>query len=348
MIDQVPVDNGAEKDADHGERNWRPAADTAALRLRAELLGRIRNFFRERDVLEVETPLLASTTVLDLHLTSMEVRCEGHKEQTADGRTGRRFFLQTSPESFMKRLLAAGSGPIFQLCKAFRDGEVGPHHNPEFTLLEWYRPGFHRETLMDEVESLVRSLLPIGPAMRMTYRDAFCKYAELDPFLASLSALQEYVDRLGFRADADPLDRDTCLDLIVSRVVQPALGPDAVFLYHFPASQAAMARLAADNPLLAERFELFVDGIELANGYHELADSREQRHRFLADREKRSQRQLPNLPMDERLLAALEHGLPDCAGVALGVDRLLMLLASHHTVSAVKLDAVMAFPFWRV
>nr|VFK50343.1 MAG: lysyl-tRNA synthetase, class 2 [Candidatus Kentron sp. TUN]VFK51499.1 MAG: lysyl-tRNA synthetase, class 2 [Candidatus Kentron sp. TUN] len=328
---------------DGGSEDWRPTADLKALGLRAELLARIRRFFAERHVLEVETPLLASTTTTDLHLASMEASCSTGTGQIETGQINQRLFLQTSPESFMKRLLAAGSGPIFQICKAFRAGELGRYHNPEFTLLEWYRPGFDREKLMDEVELLVGSILPIGPAKRMTYTHAFQQHANLDPFQAPLSTLRDCARGLGFAPeDTYTLDRDACLDLILSQVVQPALGQGAVFIYNFPATQASMARIVADDPLVAERFELFINGIELANGYHELADSREQRDRFLADIEKRRQMRLPRLPVDERLLTALGYGLPDCAGVALGVDRLLMLLAETD------LEAVLAFPFPRV
>nr|VFK41556.1 MAG: lysyl-tRNA synthetase, class 2 [Candidatus Kentron sp. TC]VFK44970.1 MAG: lysyl-tRNA synthetase, class 2 [Candidatus Kentron sp. TC] len=320
--------------------DWRPTADLAALRLRAETLACMRGFFAERGVLEVETPLLASTTAPDPHLASMEVDCSGW---SGGGRTGR-FFLQTSPEFFMKRLLAAGSGPIFQIGRAFRAGERGAHHNPEFTILEWYRPAFDREELMNEVESLVRSLLPVGPAERMTYLAAFQRHAGFDPFRAPPSLLRDRAIGLGAAPDdARSLDRNACLDLIFGCIVQPALGEGAVFLFHFPAAQAVMARLATDNPSVAERFELFVDGIELANGYHELTNSREQRSRFLTDGERRKRMGLPEAPVDERLLMALTHGLPDCAGVALGVDRLLMLLSG-----APDLDAVMAFPFSRV
>lgn len=311
------------------------------LRQRARLLAKIRKFFAERGVLEVETPLLASTTATDPHLASIEVRYPAPMEGI--GQSGRRLFLQTSPEFFMKRLLAAGSGPIFQICKAFREGEAGHHHNPEFTLLEWYRPGFDRDRLIDEVQSLIRAILPIGPARRLTHGEAFRQHANLDPLGTPLSVLRERAVGLGAEPeDARSFDRDTCLDLISSRVVQPALGPGAVFLSRFPATQAAMARLATDDPRVAERFELFVDGIELANGYHELTDGREQRDRFIADNEKRRHMGLARIPMDERLLGALDHGLPDCAGVALGIDRLSMLLADRN------LQAVMAFPFSRI
>nr|VFK02664.1 MAG: lysyl-tRNA synthetase, class 2 [Candidatus Kentron sp. H]VFK02763.1 MAG: lysyl-tRNA synthetase, class 2 [Candidatus Kentron sp. H]VFK05620.1 MAG: lysyl-tRNA synthetase, class 2 [Candidatus Kentron sp. H] len=341
------------------EKAWRPVADLAMLRLRAALLQRIRAFFAERDVLEVETPLLASTTTTEPHLASLQVHpgpfgapLDNRQpptnpiEEDHQGTSPRAapLFLQTSPESFMKRLLAAGSGPIYQLCKAFREEEVGRCHNPEFTILEWYRPGFDRAALMDEIDALLRATLGIGPGARIGYAEAFRRHAGLDPFRAPLSTLQDHTRGLGLTPeDAHSLHRDDCLDLILSRVVQPALGPGPVFLSGFPASQAAMARLAPDDPAVAQRFELFVDGIELANGYHELGDAREQRARFLADGAKRRERRLPAVPMDERLLGALAHGMPDCAGVALGVDRLVMLAGGAR-----RLDSVLAFPFSRV
>lgn len=327
-----------------GETAWRPTADVATLRLRAALLGRIRGFFAERDVLEVETPLLASTTATEPHLASIRAHCES----SGRSRPERCLFLQTSPESFMKRLLAAGSGPIFQIGKAFRKEELGRYHNPEFTILEWYRPGFDRGALMDEVDALLASVLGTGAGRRIGYAAAFRRHAGLDPFRAPLSVLRGYARKLGLApAESDSLDRESCLDLILSRRIQPALGPGPVFLTGFPAAQAAMARVVTDragnDTGVAERFELFVDGIELANGYHELGDSREQRVRFLADIAKRRERRLPTVPVDERLLGALAHGMPDCAGVALGIDRLVMLAAA-----AGSLESVMAFPFSRV
>jgi len=317
--------------------DWRPGADLAVLHLRAELLARIRRFFAEQDVMEVETPLLASTTSTDLHLSSLEVHCQ---IQGVD----RLLFLQTSPEFFMKRLLAAGSGAIFQISKAFREGEVGQYHNPEFTLLEWYRPGFDCRALMDEIEILLGLLLDIGPAKRITYAEAFQRHANLDPFHTPLPQLREYTQRLGLRReDAACLDRETCLDLVLSQVVQPVLGTGPVFVTDFPAAQASMARLAIDDPLVADRFELFVDGIELANGYRELLDDQEQRARFLVDIDRRRQKHLAAIPVDDRLLKALRYGLPDCAGVALGFDRLVML-----AVTAANLGQVMAFSCSRI
>ncbi|MBT8421437.1 MAG: EF-P lysine aminoacylase GenX [Gammaproteobacteria bacterium] len=363
-------------------KDWRPAADLTTLRLRAKVLAEIRTFFAERKVLEVETPLLASTTTTEPHLASMEVlhgnshegmhhprhmkeRCP--LQWTSPPRGG---FLQTSPESFMKRLLATGSGPIFQICKAFRAEEVGRHHNPEFTILEWYRLGFDSWALMDEIDELMGAILGTGPGQRISYADAFGRHAGLDPFREPLSALQAYTRTLGVApADSESLEREACLDLILTQVVQPALVPRVtntplnnrqqsidsmqegsrrhlpcaapVFIFGFPANQASMAKLT-DDTAVAERFELFIDGIELANGYRELGDSREQRTRFLADIENRREKRLPEIPVDERLLQALAHGLPDCAGVALGIDRLVMLAAAKTS-----LDEVLAFPFGR-
>jgi lysyl-tRNA synthetase class 2 len=249
----------------------------------------------------------------------------------------------------MKRLLAAGSGSIYQICKVFRGGELGRLHNPEFTLLEWYRLGFDHHNLMDEVEALVRECLPsstrAGPARRMRYREAFESWAGVDPFSASPEALARCLERHGIGATVglECSDRDAWLDLILTQIVEPRLQDEGwVFLYDYPPSQASLARVRAGNPPVAERFELYVDGIELANGFHELGDATEQRRRFEADLAQRRDRGLPVPPKDECLLAALEHGLPDCAGVALGVDRLVMVAAG-----AGALRDVMAFPIER-
>jgi lysyl-tRNA synthetase class 2 len=305
---------------------WRPAAPLEILRLRARLLARVRAFFQAREVMEVETPLLGSAAATDPHLASIAV---------AEGGATR--YLQTSPELAMKRLLAAGSGPIYQVCKAFRAQERGRLHNPEFTLLEWYRPGFDHHTLMDEVEALLASVLGNGPAERLSYAEAFRRHAGLDPHETPLAHLRSRAAALG----ADPalaaaLERDGCLDLVLTHAVQPALGPGLCFVYDFPATQASLARIAAGY---AQRFEAFVGGLEVANGYRELTDTTEQRRRFEADNERRRALGLPQVPIDERLLAALAHGLPECAGVALGFDRLVMLAAGARSVSE-----VLAFP----
>jgi len=318
---------------------WRPCASLQTLQLRAHLLARIRSFFAAAGVMEVETPLLCPTAATDPALASM------HSRYTGPGApAGRTLYLQTSPEAAMKRLLAAGSGPIYQLCKAFRDGERGRRHNPEFTILEWYRPGFDHLRLMDEVGALVRTLLGLAEAERLSYREAFLRYCRLDPHTAETGELRAHAAACGVSAVAglDAEARDGWLDLLLSHQVEPRLGRERpTFLYDYPASQAALARVVGDPPV-ARRFELYVDGLELANGYHELTDAVEQRRRLLEDLEIRRARGLPELPLDTRLLDALAAGLPDCAGVALGVDRLVMMAAR-----AESLDQVLAFPLPR-
>lgn len=315
--------------------SWRPTASLAALRERAQLNRLIRDFFQRRGVLEVETPLLSRGIGTDPHLAPIIARygaCFGE---------GAERYLQTSPEFAMKRLLAAGSGPIYQLCKAFRDGESGPRHNPEFTMLEWYRPGFGLEELMDEVEALVRAALELKDVVveRLSYAELFERELGFDPHAATLEFLQPLVRE---RVDAalELEDRDACLDLLYSHLIEPKL-ISPVFIYDYPASQAALAKTAidAEGRRVAKRFELVMGGLELANGYDELADAAEQAQRFEQDRQKRQRLGLPLLPADLRFLAALEAGMPACAGVALGVDRLLMLRLGASTI-----DAVLAFP----
>ncbi|MCB1055688.1 MAG: EF-P lysine aminoacylase GenX [Acidobacteria bacterium] len=306
----------------------------AAVALRARVLAEIRAFFAERGVLEVETPLLGAATVTDLHLASLETRVDG-----------RRRFLQTSPEFAMKRLLAAGSGPIYQICKAFRDGESGRRHNPEFTLLEWYRPGYDHHRLMSEVGELLSRVLGVPAPETLSYREALERHAGIDPFGADARDLAGRARELGLAGLPDlGDDRDAWLDLLMSYTVEPRLGRGRpTLIYDYPPTQAALARLrGTGDEAVAERFEAYVEGVELANGYHELRDPAEQRRRFAADLARRRDRGLPQVPVDERLLAALAHGLPECAGVALGVDRLILLAAG-----ASCLDEVLAFPHQR-
>lgn len=314
--------------------DWRPTAPPEVLRTRAEILATLRAFFAERGVLEVETPLLSAATVTDLHLHSLEVRLDGGR--------GRSLYLQTSPEFAMKRLLAASSGAIYQICKAFRDAEAGRRHNPEFTLLEWYRPGWDHHRLMDEIDELLTVVLGTSAGERLSYREGFRRHAGLDPYHATERQLQDRAEVLGARAAAG-LSRDELLNLLLSLAVEPHLGRGRpTFLYDFPASQAALARIRHGNPPLAERFEVFVSGVELANGYHELADAGEQCRRFEADLAERRRRGLAEVAIDRRLVAALESGLPACAGVALGVDRLVML-----ATGATDIGDVIAFPIDR-
>ncbi|HSS66082.1 MAG TPA: EF-P lysine aminoacylase EpmA, partial [Gammaproteobacteria bacterium] len=299
----------------------------------AAMIAAARRFFDERGVVEVDTPALSAAAASDLHIASLQTRV------WIDRATP--FYLQSSPESAMKRLLAAGSGPIFQFARVFRDGEAGPRHNPEFLLLEWYRPGAGVAALMDEVAALVAKLLGSEALVeRLSYREAFMKHVGIDPFSATLEEIGDLCRRVGFNQALD--DRNAGLDLLLARRIQPALGAGRVFVYDFPADQAAMARVRPGNPPLAERFELFVDGVEVANGYQELTDAREQRRRMEADGARRRETGLSPVPPDFRLLEALEHGLPECAGVALGFDRLVGLKAGVEDIRR-----VMAFPIDR-
>jgi elongation factor P--(R)-beta-lysine ligase len=308
-----------------------PIFDLAALQSRTLLYNDIRRFFAARQVLEVETPILSAGCVPDPNIEPLSTDYHGPNPK--------RLFLQTSPELAMKRLLVANSGAIFQICKVFRDGEAGRWHNPEFTLLEWYRPGFKQEDLIQEVDELLQTLLHTSPSERISYCAVFEQYTGLHPLQSSLSVLQNYISQFGIQQVA-LLERDTCLQLILSLQIEPQLGKTCpTVITDFPASQAALARKRKDNPQLAERFEVYVQGIELANGFYELNDPIEQRQRFEQDLDKRKKLNLPTYPLDEHFLAALEQGLPDCAGVALGLDRLLMLItgASH-------IHEVLAFP----
>lgn len=322
--------------------DWRPGCTLAALHLRAELLGRIRAFFAARAVLEVDTPALSRAAVTDPALASFAV--DWHGPQPG------RLWLQTSPEFAMKRLLAAGSGPIWQLAKVFRDGEAGRRHNPEFSLLEWYRPGFDHHALMGEVAALAVCLLadrlPLAETERIPYRTAFLRHAGVDPFTADVPMLRAACSRLGVSPPPGmpATDIDPWLDLLLTHCVEPQLGRGRLcFLYDYPPSQAALARIRRDeSPPVGSRFELYLGGVELANGFHELGEATEQRARFDADNRARHVAGLTPMPVDAALLAALASGLPDCAGVALGFDRLLML-----ALGAASLDAVLAFPFDR-
>ncbi len=323
--------------------DWRPSAPLDTLQQRARLLQKLRAFFIDRGVLEVETPCLSAAATTDPQLHSLSTQYIG-----PGAHRGRTLHLHTSPEFPMKRLLAAGSGPIFQLCKVFRDGEAGRLHNPEFTLLEWYRPDYDHRQLMTEVAELVTQVLenrvPLGATEWLTYEDAFLRHTGQNPLTASGAQWAACARQHGIAATGlDPDALDGWRDLLLTHLIEPHLGQGRLtFLYDYPASQAALARLRPDKPAVAERFELYLHGVELANGFHELGDAGEQRRRFEADLARRKTLGLAFMPPDERLLAALDHGLPACAGVALGVDRLVMLALGAH-----RLADVMAFPIER-
>lgn len=306
---------------------WAPTAGRAALELRARLLERARAFFAGLGVLEVETPVLGRTTATDPHIDSVSLVLGGET-----------FYLQTSPELFMKRLLAAGSGSIYQISKAFRAGEAGARHNPEFTLLEWYRVGLDHHGLMDEVEAFLRAVVDAPEAVRASYGALFREHVGLDPHEASATELERAYRDLGLPSvQGRGLSREDWLNLLMSEHVEPRLPPEKPLLvYDYPVEMAALARIRRETPPVAERFEVYFKGLELANGYHELESAPEQRERFLSDLERRRVLGKEPVPVDERLLAALETGLPSCAGVALGFDRLVMLAAGASRIDEVS------------
>lgn len=311
---------------------WPPSASIEALRQRAAYINSIRQFFCSRAYLEVDTPSMAHHGGTDVYLSNIQASFRQKP-----------YPLQTSPEYHMKRLLAAGSGPIFQLAKVFRDDEVGRWHNPEFTLLEWYKPGVDHHGLMDEVNLFLQRVIDAKPMIRKTYKDAFLEACDVDPFTASIKDLQSVLakhDLEGVLA-SDETDKDQYLFLLMSHVVEPFLSLSAapVAVYHFPASQAALAQVQGE---VAERFEIYYRGVELANGFHELSDAKLQRSRFEMDLATRAKLGLPLPAIDSWLINALEAGLPPCSGVALGVDRLIAL-----AVGAESLAQVMAFEWGR-
>ena len=305
------------------------------------MLAQIRRFFAERSVLEVETPLLSHSIGTDPQLEFFTTEyCASPLRQT--------LFLQTSPEFAMKRLLAAGSGSIYQIGKAFRNGESGRFHNPEFTMLEWYRVGFTLPQLMDEISDLIGGLFSgqsLQETQRVSYQDIFCSFTGLDPLVFS------YQDYCAFARDCQlPEAVDICghdhamwLDFIFSHKVQPHLGSNALcMVYGYPACQSSLARINEQCPLTTDRVELFINGIELGNGYYELADAEEQNRRFDKELAIRHQQKLPVSVKDKRLISALESGLPECSGVAIGLDRLLMLLSGSPSI-----EDVLSFPIHR-
>lgn len=310
----------------------------AMLKKRAELLTATRHFFARREVLEVNTPVLAPAGSTDPLLDSFTTQLEGGSTPT------QQLYLQTSPEFYMKRLLAAGSGAIYQLGPCFRNGELSHRHNPEFLMLEWYRPDWNLAELEAECCALIDELLGAANYQRMTYRQAFIEFVGLDPFAASLDNLrQACVVCSGI--DAEQLDRDGCLDLLLSHELEPALKSlGRVILYEFPASQAALAQIHQDTygNKVASRFELYVNGLELANAYQELTSASEQAARFTADNAQRRILGKPEVTADVKLIAALEKGLPDCSGIAVGFDRVVMLACG-----AACLDEVQTFSAYR-
>lgn len=312
--------------------NWQPSASVANLLQRASIMRNIRRFFSDRGLLEVETPSMSQATVTDIHLFPFQTQFVG--PGAAQGMT---LYLMTSPEYHMKRLLAAGSGPIFQLCRSFRNEESGRYHNPEFTMLEWYRPHYDMYRMMNEVDDLLQQVLECDGAEMLSYQQAFQRHLAVDPLSVDKAQLREVAEKIGVGEVASrEEDRDTLLQLLFAFGVEPHIGRDKpTFVYHFPATQASLAEISTEDHRVAERFEVYFKGVELANGFCELTDSKEQRQRFEQDNRKRAARGLSVQPIDENLLAALDAGIPPCSGVAVGVDRLMMLALKADSIGEV-------------
>ncbi len=313
--------------------NWQPVATRETLVERARILNAIRAFFHSRGLLEVETPILSTASIPDPHIESFYTRSTDVKR-----------YLQTSPEFAMKRLLASGYGAIFQICKVFRQGERGKRHNPEFTMLEWYHPGYSYQQLMQELDALFHEIVNryqrIGTTQFLSYQQAFINHVSIDPLTASIEDLKDAATNHGITISLD-LNRHQWLDLLMTHLVEPNLGMGhATFITDYPADQAALARINPDNPDVAERFELYFQGIELANGFGELVDATEQRRRFNAENDQRKSLGLNEIPLDENLLSALSSGMPESSGVAVGLDRLIMV-----TLGKKSIDEVMSFTY---
>ena len=319
--------------------HWLPSASIENLLARAKLMRRIRNFFNDRGILEVDTPAMSPASITDTYIQPFITHYVG--PGAAQGKT---LYLITSPEFHMKRLLAAESGPIYQICHCFRNEEAGRFHNPEFMMLEWYRPGFDMYQLMNEVDDLLQRVLECDSAELLSYQQAFQRYLEIDPLTAEKAQLKEVATRLNLASVVEhEEDRDILLQLLFSYGVEPHIGLEKpAFIYHFPATQASLAQISIEDRRVCERFEVYYKGVELANGFNELLDPAEHKQRFLLENEKRQQKGLPQYPIDENLLDALAAGLPPCSGVALGLDRLIML-----ALNATCLDDIIAFPISR-
>ncbi|MFK3618270.1 elongation factor P--(R)-beta-lysine ligase [Pasteurella multocida] len=312
------------------QENWQPSASIENLLARAKIIAEIRRFFTDRGLLEVETPVLSEFGVTDVHLSTFNtdfISPMAEKSKT--------LWLSTSPEYHMKRLLAAGSGPIFQLCHVFRNEEAGQHHNPEFTMLEWYRPHFDMYRLINEVDDLLQQILDCKPTESLSYQFVFQEYVGLDPLSAEKAELVAKAKQYHLQ-QAEQEDRNTLLQFLFSTVVEPNIGKEnPVAVYHFPATQAALAQISSEDHRVAERFEFYYKGLELANGFHELTDVNEQLHRFEQDNVQRQKMGLPQRQIDKRLLGALQAGVPNCSGIALGVDRLLMIALGANAIHEV-------------
>ncbi len=315
--------------------SWQSKVNWDVAKKRSKYIQLIRQFFYERDVVEVETPLLSNSTVTDVNLESFT--CNYQYFNGDDLSNSGFLYLQTSPEFAMKRLIASGYGSIFQLCKAFRHEEHGRYHNPEFSLLEWYRIGFDHYELMAEVDHLLQLVLNCEGADKLTYQESFLKYLDIDPLCCSIFELKEILSKENVIGDwiKEETDMDILLQVLFSESIEPKIGLiRPCFIYNYPKSQASLAKISNNDSRVAERFECYFKGVELANGFNELTDANEQLLRFNRDLEKRVALGKEDQLIDQNFIDALKHGLPQCSGVALGIDRLMMLALGKNDISS--------------
>lgn len=311
---------------------WQPSAPLSHLIKRARILQKIRQFFYDRNITEVETPILSQAAVTDVHLDSFHTQYNAFPNVSQC----KTLSLITSPEYHMKRLITAGIGPIYQITKCFRNEATGRYHNPEFTLLEWYRPGFEMTDMIDEVDALLKTILQCKSAERISYQDLFYQHLGYNPLTVSEKALYQKVESLHLGFECTTSDRDNLLQFLFTFGVEPHIGQDRpIAVYGFPATQAALAEIYHDDPRIAKRFEFYYKGVELANGFKELTCAKEQRSRFENDNQLRAVRGLPQQHLDEYFLSALDAGMPETSGVAVGVDRLIMLAMRANQLSDV-------------
>jgi len=316
--------------------NWQTTLSWQDAKTRSKIIQKIRMFFVDRDVVEVETPLMSHGTITDVHLDAFTSNYQFLPDDEI------KLYLQTSPEFTMKRLLACGYQNIFQICKAFRHEGFGRYHNPEFTILEWYRIDYDHMALMKEVAELLEYVLKCNEPTFVTYQQVFLKVTNIDPLNTTKTELLSIIDNSNKLSDwlVDENDIDILLQFIFTEIIEPTIGLTApCFVYNFPSTQASLAKICSDDPKVAQRFECYFQGIELVNGFNELTDAEQQLMRFKEDNIKRTQHGKTERPIDYRLIEALESGLPDCAGVALGIDRLVML-----AVNANEIQQVITFP----
>ena len=315
---------------------WQSSMNWQDAQQRAKILQQVRQFFAERNVVEVETPSLSQGTVTDVYLDALSCKYDFLADSPAGHST--ELFLQTSPEFHMKRLLASGYGCIYQIAKAFRHEESGRYHNPEFTMLEWYRIGFDQFDLMSEVTDLLQVVIGGNKAVFTSYQDIFLKTVSIDPLATNFDELVEVLNKYHQSADwlIEMNDVDLLLQFIFTEIIEPTIGINAPqFIFDFPIAQASLAKRSSDDPRVAQRFECYFKGIELVNGFNELTDANEQQVRFEEDNAKRVVQGLSSRPIDKNFIDALTHGLPQCSGVALGIDRLIMLALDIKKISEV-------------